>query len=188
MRALRTTAIATLAVGLLAGSAVGVAAQGEEAAAYFTVELGEFEGSVIDGVEVVTHPQVSAGDPRAGGALSYTGAHWTFTTPQGSVVTSQSLDARLTNEGGVWTGHGSNTLALLTDEQRAHDGNRVGLLSERTLELTGQDGYEGLTLYLRLPTMSVHPTRDERGSFVGFGWGVIVPSDWIEAPPELPPE
>ena len=122
MRAIRTTTISILALGLLAGSAVGVAAQDEEAAAGATSFTGT--GTPVDffdGEEDVTVTLIRShlADPEAAG----------FT-----MLSAQAYE--LTNDAGSWLGEGTG---LASDE--------LGVARD-TFVLVGQDGYEGLTAYV----------------------------------------
>jgi hypothetical protein len=124
VRAIKTSVISMLAIGLLAGSAVGVAAQGDEAAAVFewSTAPGEVEGTAI----------VEATDTRATGVLNL-GLGEAFVTDD---VIIASVSGRLVNDGGSWMGTG-----------RSYGGNAEDQ-DQVVWELLGADGYDGLMLFM----------------------------------------
>ena len=75
MRGIRTITVSMLAIGMLAGSAVGIAAQDEAAAggaSYFTWDTAgppEFSEDPVTGLPAVT-VAIEATDPRASGSLT----------------------------------------------------------------------------------------------------------------------
>lgn len=136
MRTIRTTFISLLAVALLAGSAVGVSAQDEEAStgdpagsSYFTGTLNP-EGEPVDGI--FEGDTIETSDPRVSGALSRA-VNWAEPTP-GLYVEAEAW--RLENEDGSWTGQGTGLV---------HSGQDVMPNSFAIVELSGEGGYEGLT-------------------------------------------
>jgi hypothetical protein len=138
VRAITTTTISILAVGLLAGSAVGVAAQDEEAAADVTSFTGTgtpvdfFDGEEGGTVAVVSY---ESSDPRLTGEVTITGSH--LADPDAAGFTMLSAQAyELTNDGGSWLGEGTGVAS--TD---------LGIVRD-TFILVGQEGYEGLTAYV----------------------------------------
>ena len=156
MRTIRTTTISILALGLLAGSAVGVVAQDEEAAeastpAYVTFEVtgdpvnmiegefdevaGEMRGLVVQGIPV------EASDPRLSGLAYYAiNGNWQNPgTPDYGILDSRSV--RLENDGGAWTGTTTyaETIDPSTDEPAAFE---AGIL-------IGEGGYDGLIAYVQ---------------------------------------
>ena len=189
MRAIRTTTISILALGLLAGSAVGVAAQDEEAdpmaPAFFEVEYlfgDDFE--VVDGTyeelgpgqerfdgEFVRGTLVEAEDPRASGDLSQVESIGVAfdEAPSGSRSSAdvRARSIRLENEAGAWegTGWGASYAPQSPTEARA-----VVIMNV----LDGTGAYEGLTLFLAI-------TADQ-------SWGWIMPDGLVPAIPELPAE
>ena len=163
MRAIKTTTISILAIGLLAGSAVGVAAQDEGAASdvsYFTWDTAgppEFSEDPATGLPVVT-VQIEATDERAGG---------TATTIEDGIISA----VRLVNDGGSWVGMGRGVNA---SDPEAGTGGRAWFT-----EYTGQDGYEGLTMYTFRVGFGGEPPES-----IGF----IVPNELVPPFPELPAE
>ena len=145
MRGIKTTTISILAVGLLAGSAVGVAAQDEP-----SVEATEVTGQVIQGERIAVPQPVErpdgilvgegfvslqtwdTSDPRLNGDATYTVN--TRSVPDCCGIVSEAYE--LTNDGGSWLG----------------DGRGYGIGTDRNgfVVLTGRDGYEGLTAFVDL--------------------------------------
>jgi hypothetical protein len=148
VRAIRTTTISILAIGLLAGSAVGVAAQD---ATVFTWDPtpGEEPGTAT----------IEASDPRASGALTI-GLGEALVTDE---LVLGTFSLRLANDDGAWTGTG---MGFGGDETQSVD----------IWELTGEAGYDGLSLF----------TFDGEG--IEQPWGVIVATDAIPPVPEPPAE
>ena len=151
MRVLKTTTISILAIGLLAGSAAGVAAQDEETdvstPAYVTWEVTGDPVNVIDGAFdeeaaemrglVVQGAPVEASDPRLSGMYYYVinGNGQKLSTPDYAIVESRSW--RMENDGGAWTG--------TTTYVEAGDGSDgpPAMVAESGI-LIGEGGYEGL--------------------------------------------
>ena len=174
MRAIKTTTISILAVGLLAGSAVGVAAQEAEA----TAEVSSFTGTGTEGLEVLAEgtfgvntdglndsvgvvyvARFDSDDDRLAGDATIT-ANWQFPDDPGYLLgTARTYE--LANEGGSWVGQSHS---LVADD--------LGVAVE-TAVLTGQDGYEGLTAYVHF---------DWNDDFTTNFSGVIFPG----AGPEVP--
>ncbi len=160
---LRTITISILAIGLLAGSSVGAVAQDEAAASdvsYFTWDTAgppEFLEDPATGLPLVT-VQIEATDERAGGTAS---------TIEDGIVSA----GRLVNDGGSWVGMGRGVNA---EDPDAGTGGRAWFT-----EYTGQDGYEGLTMYtFRVGTVGEPPES------IGF-----IVSDGLVPPfPEPPAE
>lgn len=182
MRAKTTTLIAILVTGLLAVSAVGVAAQAEEAAdpmapAQFKVDydgepasfleatFAETEfGESIRGDGIVDIP-LTAGDPRASGLLTEIGNQEILGN---GVITSSRL--RIVNDDGAWEGTSMGALRLKNKQGQGNPYNRGASVAT----LAGEGAYEGLTLVLA-------QTLDE--------WqGYIVPTAVLPPLPELPAE
>ena len=142
MRAIKTTTISILAVGLLAGSAVGVAAQDESAGASNltgTIASGsdvsqgtrtEVEGLVLTS-GVVGLGRWDAPDERLSGDATYTG-NWLYDERERTSIRSATYE--LSNDGGSWLGEAT---ALATPS-----------LDTDTVLFTGRGGYEGLTAYV----------------------------------------
>ncbi len=149
MRPIRTTTISILALGLLAGSAIGALAQDEESASSVTTVTGT--SNWIDNIDEGTDSETPDGfganagsvntfrfffpsDPRLTGYATVTSN--SVVTDVGESFAVLSADTyELSNDGGSWlgesTGFGSPEFE-----------------SGRTVILVGQDGYEGLTAYL----------------------------------------
>ena len=158
MRAIRTTTISILALGLLAGSAVGVAAQDEEAAAEPPVPV-RVTGSIEAGggfdfgtVEVTQDDErgveerrgsfwddpIALDEPRLSGQLRSTLNMDTYggrdLGGDGSVVTART---ELVNDGGTWTG----TLRGYSYPHMDEGFPQRDLIWH--IELTGTGAYEG---------------------------------------------
>ena len=148
MRAIKTISISILAVGLLAGSAVGVAAQEAEA----TAEVSSFTGTGTEGLTVLSEgtdgvtpeglndstdvayvARFDSDDDRLTGDATIT-ANWQSPDAPGYLLAARTYE--LTNEGGSWLGQSHS---LFADD--------LGVAVEMAV-LTGQDGYEGLTAYV----------------------------------------
>ena len=173
----RTITIPILALGLLAGSAVGVAAQDEEEAAGAT----SFTGTAVGGDPIVEVTPTDLGN----GLIAVDGFTYRNTWESsderltGDVigVSSQVVDPsaseygglpsiimsiaiELTNDGGSWLGEG-----------RGFGSSDLDLVKEM-YTLVGQGGYEGLTAYVIAETTGREPALS----------GIIFPT----AMPEIP--
>ncbi len=177
MRAIRTTTISILALGLFAGSVVGVAAQDEpnmEAAevtgsALMRGERREVGGDfvILDMGGAINTGAVagvwSTSDPRLNGTVTRTVTwHW----DGGSDTAIDSHTYELTNDGGSWLGEGNGYLTDLRGDPR----------SVRWVAPTGRDGYEGLSAMVVLETGNVL-----QPSALSLE-GVIFPSEVPEVP------
>ena len=168
MRTIRTTTISILAVGLLAGSTVGVAAQDEASTlpAEVTGRATFVEGLLVEPVMSETPEGIQVGDglvtvhtwdtndSRLNGDVTRT-VNFRFDSDFTNGIESSVME--LTNDGGSWVG----------DERGYGTPSGGGGFSA----LSGRGGYEGLTAYL------------VRGPNEGDGWdlkGIIFPS---EGPP-----
>ena len=169
VRAIKTTTISILAVGLLAGSAVGVAAQ-ETGQAYVT-------GSAVVSIDECMEAEgwnecplsLDASDQRLTGEGTLRNADLPMPGEESFIILiTQSL--RVANEDGAWVGGGQ--LYLVPTEEDGAVGE-----NEPTWVLTGEGSYEGLTAVLR-------PSFAED---VQFG-GVIVEGVPPAAPPFPPAE
>jgi hypothetical protein len=172
VRTLRTTTISILALGLLAGSAVGVTAQEADpmAASTFTMQLvGEPDISrdAATGTTIVVSEWESS-DPRASGARTEVvgGSLVPDDFARGQI---QRNAVRIVNEGGSWVGSHRGFLTFPSDGPRT-----VQFLSE----LVGEGGYEGLSLFFA----TTGNTEDVREI------GVIWPTVEVPAIPDLPAE
>ncbi len=152
MRTIRSTTIVILAVGLLAGSAVGVAAQDGEQATEVTSFTGtvsfadilrestdtELPNALTENVGFTVMNSLESSDPR------FTGDHvvvansvadpdtFSAAQPDWLIETSHVV----TNDGGSWLGEGP-----------AFDSADLDLAIPMVVSFVGQDGYEGLTAY-----------------------------------------
>ncbi len=173
VRAIKTTTISILAVGLLAGSAVGVAAQDEDpmAPSTFTVQRsGEPEVTTDPSGAIIVVGPVEATDQRASGTLTEVAVGAMVDVADGDSGRISSDAVRLVNDGGSWVGSNRGFLTFSSDEQPP----TVQFLGE----LVGEGGYEGLTMFFA-----------QTGDAAAIRWlGVIVPTDDIPAVPELPTE
>ena len=167
MRGIKTTTISILALGLLAGSAVGVAAQDADpmAPSTFTMErAGDPEVT-----RAVAVGPVESTDQRASGTLTQVVAGAMVDAADGDRVRIGSDAVRLVNDGGSWVGSNRGFLTFPSDgpETRQFLG-----------ELVGEGGYEGFTMFFA-----------QTGGEGDVRWlGVIVPTDDIPAVPDLPAE
>ena len=183
MRAIRTTTISILALGLLAGAAVGVAAQDEEAAMFSGTYEGTWppvdEGTVTfgDGYEAyydeLFAESIETTDARlTGSVLKAQNTHAHKVSGRDETVAPRSLTWRIENEGGAWTGQGYE-LHWWGDDAPAmafEEGPSV-----TAFMLTGEGDYEGLSAYLEVDWS----TWTEEGSLPAVR-GAVFPG---EAPP-----
>ena len=148
MRGIRTVTISILAVGLLAGSAVGVVAQDEEAADGATSFTGTSREltylkepptvATPDGMDVGTEwvilPRWNTSDPRLTGQPTAT-TNWVVDGNADGFTYVGAHTYELPNDGGSWLGSGTS----LASSELGLTGNAV---------LVGRDGYDGLTAYV----------------------------------------
>ncbi len=183
MRPIETTVVSILALGLLAGSAIGVAAQDEEAPAGVTSFTGSFSTDA-EWPDVATETELPNGfsettghvrlnswvssDPRLTGDVA-TVVNWVLDPDGFSAMETgrqpNMLNAsitELTNDGGSWLGEGVSMSS--TDLDVATD----------SIILVGRDGYEGLTAYVLVDGREWPPTYS----------GVIFPSAMPDVPEE----
>lgn len=151
VRTIKTTTISILALGLLAGSAVGVAAQEDETdvstPAYVTWEVTGDAINVIDGAFdeeaaemrglTVQGVPIEASDPRMSGLYYYVvnGNGQKLSTPDYGIVESRSW--RMENDGGAWTG-------TTTWVQVGSGSDGPQAMTAEAGILIGEGGYEGL--------------------------------------------
>jgi hypothetical protein len=167
MQTIRTAIISILALGLLAGSAVGAAAQDEDGPA-------AVDGSISVDEEACTETDVwnecpmviEASDQRLSGDGVHRGASVVF---QGfddgaGVMVIVNSTVRVENTDGAWSG-GGPLFALPTTR-------RASGTDQPTWVLTGEGGYNGLTALLRVDL-----------GRVGYFRGVIFEGDLPAAPP-----
>ena len=149
MRRIRTTLTTAIAIGLLAGSAVGVAAQDAEVAAPVEVTGTDVEGACPGGPSeyaapvrhnrgfVCTHTWTMS-DPRLDGTFTRA---WNLDFYQdGTGLDFGYATGRLENDGGAWSGSG---IQFWADSEEGY-----GPLSMETYTLKGEGGYEGMTVHL----------------------------------------
>ena len=183
MRTIKATFTSMLAVVLLAGSAVGVAAQAEldeltehfattdpMGASVLTLELGdaaEFAEDEETGIITTTGRPVQSTDARATGLLTLVDDYG-LAAPgdEPSGIDTSATAALLENEGGSWVGTGRGFGAQTPESER---------FGSEFWELQGKGGYDGLTLFV------VRHGDEQR-------WGVIVPNEEVKEHPELPAE
>lgn len=149
MRAIKTTTISILAVGLLAGSAVGAAAQDEEAntdapvgPSYFTGQLvSDFDGKPYGSGVLFEGDAIEVSDPRVSGSLTRAGtANFVNDVGDSAIIAYQADAWRIENDAGTWSGEGTGLLRAGPDGPPS--------VETSTVVLTGEGGYEGHTLYL----------------------------------------
>jgi len=168
VRAIKTSVISILAIGLLAGSAVGVVAQDEEAAAEPSTpakvagtidsEAGDLvqepTDTVVDGVlevrgGVAEGDRFEMDDPRLTGAVTLA-FNLDVHKPSDFVdIMPAALALRIENEAGSWSGQGTGVF---------HGGGTIPqeeVFNLDTWLLTGAGAYEGLSAIL-----IVDPTED----------------------------
>jgi hypothetical protein len=139
VRAIKTIIISILAIGLLAGSAVGVAAQSA------AVTGGFGFGDDCEPQPVVTSctgGRFEFDDDRLTGDYEMTETIATGFPPGGfgEIITEEF---RVTNDEGAWSGQAIYGTYFPDDGEQVVSGdNRV---------LTGEDAYEGLTAWLYTP-------------------------------------
>ncbi len=172
MRTLRLSLAGTVILGLLVSLSITVVAQDEGpdpmAPAYFTYTLEPVGESPVEGDENVVRDHremdaVEATDPRASGLLTTIG-NWNEVVHQDYGFMTEATSVRLANDGGAWSGTGRGTIAYV-------DGR--SLMTGLSM-LTGEDGYEGLTLMMN------QYWDPDTTTF----WGVILPSDQVPPVPD----
>ena len=172
MKTIRTITTSILALGLLAGSAVGVAAQPPEGeAAYVTGTIAISSGECTEGEEWNECPlSLDASDSRLSGEGTVRNAGSAIQSDDEFVVLVD-MSLRVANDEGAWTGGG--LLYALPANADA-----VGV-DEPTWVLSGEGAYDGLTAVLRA---DLGPD----GSFAGVIVGAEPPA--APAVPEPPAE
>jgi hypothetical protein len=176
VRAIKTITI--LAIGLLAGSAVGAAAQDEEAntdapvgPSYFTGQLvSDFDGKPYGSGVLFEGDAIEVSDPRVSGSLTRAGtANFHEDVGDSTVISFQADAWRIENDAGTWSGQGTGLLRVGPDGPPS--------VETSTVVLTGEGGYEGHTLYL-----IVDWTAGDAAAVVGAVFVGDAPTA-----PELPP-
>ena len=180
VRAINTSVISVLAIGLLAGSAVGVAAQDDESAAEEPTGASFFTGSLLtEGEDLVAEPVetvvdgvlegrglaiegviIETSDPRVSGSLSRVLNANIYKVGEFEDVLFETTAWRIENDGGSWSGQGS---ALVHGGAEISEDEATNL---DTIVLTGEDGYEGLTAYV-LADWTEDPVAVEGAVLVG---------------------
>ena len=170
MRAIKTTTISILAIGLLAGSGVGAAAQDEEAAAEpstparvtGTIDpsasdlVQEPTETVVDGVlevrgVIAEGDQFEMDDPRLTGTVTLAVNLDVHKVSDFEDIVAGSLALRLDNEAGSWSGQGmtvGNSGAGMSEEE---------MLGLDTWVLTGAGAYDGLSAILIIDPKGAQP-------------------------------
>jgi len=170
VRAIRTSVITILAIGLVAGSTVSVAAQEEEAAAEPTTPA-KVTGTIQSGGDVVQEPTeavvdgvlevrgfvlvgdaLEMDDPRLTGSISVTFNADVHKVSDFEEIVLQTVDMRIDNDDGSWTGQGT---------QLEHNGAEIPedeMINLQTLPMTGAGAYEGLSAYLFVDFSEGPPT------------------------------
>ena len=158
MRAIRTTTISILALGLLAGSTIGVAAQDEAAEPTTPTKVSGTMGdeqpeilqppteTVVDGMlevrDVVWQGiTVEFDDPRLSGTMTGILNENVHRVGDFENIVLQAGQVRIDNEAGSWFGQGTSVIhagAGMDDEE---------ITDFDTWVLTGSGAYEGLTAY-----------------------------------------
>jgi len=161
MRATKTTVISIIAIGLLAGSSVAVAAQEEEAAAEpstpakvtgtINTETGDLveepTETVVDGMLEVrdgafTGERFEMDDARLSGTGTVAFNVDVHPVNDFEDVVLEVVDFRIDNDDGSWAGRGTMFV---------HNGAEIPeeeAINLMTLPLTGSGAYEGLSAYL----------------------------------------
>jgi hypothetical protein len=175
MRTLKSTLIAAITAGLLAGTSVGVVGQsGDEGPVQFTGRIAGGSpiasgtvGTVDDRTETRgngwTFSSVEVSDPRLEGTVTHT---LNIDDHDGQAYRVLSATWRIENEGGAW--EGSEHSVILPDGSR----------TTATAVLSGEGGYAGLTALVEV-------------TFVGFDkeWrGVILEGGLPPLPEPASPE
>ena len=143
MKGLKTTLIAAIAVGLVAGATVGVVAQDEPMAPAQVTGTGPYPTEVSLGSRAWEDGALrergmrfattwEASDPRLSGAVSLSTNRDQYEKQEMFVV---SASAVVENDVGRWAGSGT----VLAGEE---------LGETMTLIMQGEDAYEGLTAYV----------------------------------------
>jgi hypothetical protein len=183
MRGTKTTTVSILALGLLAGSAVGVAAQDEETptepstpAIVTGTQLGvgepvqESVDTVVDGVSqgrgsVMAGDQFEADDPRLTGSFSMA-VNGDSRTIGDTAVYLISPSMRIENDEGAWSGQcdllviadgGPDPFACLFSGEGAYDGLSAYLVFENPEQ--PPNPFKGLIFEGPLPPMPEPPVE-----------------------------
>ena len=146
MRSIRITIISMITVGLLAGSAVGVAAQ--SAVVTGSISSGDECQVTPEGAESCTGGRFEFDDPRLTGDYDKTQTFVMAPDLGGAVIATE--DFRVTNDEGAWSGRyvfGS----FFQDDELVSGGNNW--------LLTGEGAYDGLTAWVYEPAVEGGTTQ-----------------------------
>ena len=135
VRAIKTTTISILALGLLAGSAVGVAAQ--SAVVTGSIASGDDCEMTPEGAEFCTGGRFEFDDPRLTGDYEKTQTFVMAPDIDGAFRATE--DFRVTNDEGAWSGRFVIGSFFQDDELVSGRNNWL---------LTGEGAYEGLTAWV----------------------------------------
>lgn len=173
MRGIKTSAVSILTVGLLAASVTVATAQDEvvdlRAPATFEGSFGPvgFSSDEVTGIPV-SISTFEATDPRASGTWTQVKGTWNVTLFERARYTVFGHSDRLVNDGGSWVGTTRAIVATELPDGSGRDG--------RFIEMTGEGGYEGLTMFIFSMNTGAEPAS------LGF----IVPISAIPPFPEPP--
>ena len=172
VRGIKTITMSILALGLLAGSAVGVAAQEADtmAPSTFTMQLVDEPVVTTDpgtGATIAVAEKVST-DQRASGTWTEVVGGPTVPIAEAAGLI-QRIAVRIVNDGGSWVGSSRGFLTFPSDGPPT-----VQFFGE----LVGEGGYEGLSMLFA--RVGVADDFEE----VGLIW----PTDDVPAIPDLPAE
>ena len=162
MRTLKSGLITVIAIGLLAGSAIGVAAQDEEA-----TSVPVTIGPPLD--EDSPEIPVEAADPRASGVMI---TENDFGGSSSHTIVRSGI--RLTNDDGAWVGTGLDVAAIDEAATDCPAGQECYPATQGSMyELAGEGGYDGLTMFI---------IDQPEGAYLG----VIVPTTSVPTQPDPP--
>jgi hypothetical protein len=164
VRGIKTTTISILALGLLAGSAVGVAAQ-DRSSGYFTGSIDESTFTELERTYEAGPPDTLRGfgfrdaivetdDERVSGTWSKV---WDFdwSGPEPEIVQAGVSLWSIENDGGAWSGHGTDF--GYTENWQLADENDPSTWgpSAEFVVLTGAGDYEGMTAMMTVEQSDV---------------------------------
>jgi hypothetical protein len=188
VKGLKTTFISILAIGLLAGSAVGVVAQDEEAdpiaPSAFRADFAGFPGGGPPDISFDPETGLEslgiifeATDPRASGLLTVVAARGGVVGDTLPRYAHSKEGARLVNDGGAWVGTLVNFDVEEPDErtkkQKKKGKGKAPISGGGLFELTGEGGYDGLSMVASVSNRGIV--------------GIIIPTDTVPTQPEPPP-
>jgi hypothetical protein len=176
VKGLKPILISAIAIGLLAGSVVGVAAQDDEVdpmapSAFSGAVEGdgteEYSTDPDTGLDRMVIPSFELADSRASGTWTQLEDFARIEDGGGDYI-AEGESVRLANEGGAWVGTTRVVVAV------APNGDAT---SGVFTELAGEGGYEGLSLFM-------FETVGSEGELVSNAF--IVPTDMVPAMPPAP--